>query len=60
MPIELENPDVLARLTPQQQWIAIRLQTDTDEAVAEEMDLSVEDFRERHLEPISRILSRTE
>jgi len=55
--LALDDPARLARLTPQQQWIAVRLQTDPPEVVAEEMDLSPEDFRERHLEPIRRQLS---
>ena len=55
--LALDDPARLGRLTPQQQWVVVRLQTDTPEAVAEEMDLSLEDFRERHLEPIRRLMT---
>ena len=55
--LPLDDPARLARLTPKQQWVVIRLQSDTVEAVAEEMDLSPEDFRDRYLEPIRRLLS---
>jgi hypothetical protein len=55
--LPLDDPARLSRLTPQQRWIAVRLQTDSVEAVAEEMCLFPETFRERHLEPIRRLLS---
>ena len=55
--LALDDPTRLARLTTQQQWIAIRLQTDPVEVVAEEMDLSPEEFRECHLEPIRCLLN---
>jgi hypothetical protein len=55
--LPLDDPARLARLTPQQQWVAVRLQTDPVEDVADEMGLSPDEFRQRHLEPIRRLLS---